>query len=379
VGLRHTLTDDGSSELRVLRSYQQTDQAIDYYDFSVPPNYYFSGNSSSNAHSTELQYRHSGATYATQWGVQQTHGQVIFWDALGNINSDHTQNAQQFYAAWQQTLDSVWQLDAGLGWGKIDNRDNLGSNSTYLARWLPQLGVVYAPDAGTHVRLATWQGMGVSGVGDATLAPTSLAGILLTRPSDYGQLVRVVALGADRQLSPAWLLTAATQQRRTDQPSTGFFGPFLARQQVDESRLALHWQPQGNPVAVSLAYDDERIQLPPLNPGLDSVVEQHLRSQQLAMRWFASAQWEVNLTWSHNQVAGTLFSFDPTYTLVWPTYENCFNQTDANLSWKFWSHGLLTAGVRNATDTHFQYRDIDTLNPRFSNGRLVYARLKLDL
>jgi hypothetical protein len=143
--------------------------------------------------------------------------------------------------------------------------------------------------------------------------------------------------------------------------------------------LALHWQPQGNPVAVSLAYDDERIQLPPLNPGLDSVVEQHLRSQQLAMRWFASAQWEVNLTWSHNQVAGTLFSFDPTYTLVWPTYENCFNQTDANLSWKFWSHGLLTAGVRNATDTHFQYRDIDTLNPRFSNGRLVYARLKLDL
>jgi tetratricopeptide (TPR) repeat protein len=379
VGLRQTLTDDGSSELRVLWSLQQTDQAIDYYDFSVPPNFYFPGYSSSNAHSPELQYRRSGATYSTQWGVQKTSGQRNFWDGLGNITSSYTQNAQQSYVAWQQTLNPDWQLDAGLGWGKLDNRDNLGSNSTCLARWLPQLGVVYTPDAGTHVRLATWQGMGISGVGDATLAPVSLAGILLTRPSDYGQLVRAVAMGADRQLSSAWLLTAETQQRRTDLPSIIFAVQTLTRQQVDESRLALHWQPQGNPVAVSLAYDDERIQHPLTIPGLDSVVEQHLRSQQLAMRWFASAQWEVNLTWSHNQAAGTLFSFDPTYTPVWPTYENCFNQTDANLSWKFWSHGLLTAGVRNATDTHFQYRDIDTLNPRFSNGRLVYARLKLDL
>jgi hypothetical protein len=37
----------------------------------------------------------------------------------------------------------------------------------------------------------------------------------------------------------------------------------------------------------------------------------------------------------------------------------------------------LTAGVRNATDQRFQYVEIDKLNPRFSNGRLVYAKFKL--
>jgi hypothetical protein len=59
-------------------------------------------------------------------------------------------------------------------------------------------------------------------------------------------------------------------------------------------------------------------------------------------------------------------------------YQSDFNQLDANLSWKFYgSLGILTAGVRNATDVRFQYADTDSLIPRFSNGRLVYARLKL--
>jgi Tfp pilus assembly protein PilF len=394
LGLRHTLTDDGSSELRGLWSHQQTNQAInaEFICNTLPncdpfnplplPFPQYSQYGSSSALSEEFQYRHSGGNYATQWGVQLLRGQKVFWNAISSSIANDSLNAQQFYAAWQQMLNPYWELDAGLGWGKINDQDNLkfpSDHSTYLARWLPQLGVIYSPDAGTHVRLAAWQGMGVSGVGDATLAPTSLAGILLTRPSDNGQLIRAVAFGGDRQLSSAWLLTAETQQRRTDQPTTGNFGPMLSRQQVDESRLALHWQPQGTSVAVSLAYDDERIQHPPLFSGLDSVVEQHLRSQQLAMRWYANAQWEANLTWSHNQVAGTQLSFDAFFTPVWLAYQDRFNQADANLSWKFWLHGLLTAGVRNATDTHFQYRDIDTLNPRFSNGRLVYARLKLDL
>jgi hypothetical protein len=96
------------------------------------------------------------------------------------------------------------------------------------------------------------------------------------------------------------------------------------------------------------------------------------------MRWFASVQWTANFTWSHNQVTGTQLS-DP-FLPAWLAYQNRFNQADANLNWQFNGTGSsLTAGVRNATDTRFQYYDIDKLNPRFSNGRLVYARFKLAL
>ncbi|CAK0780528.1 conserved hypothetical protein [Gammaproteobacteria bacterium] len=384
LGLRHRLTDD--SELRGLWSSQQTKQAIDYNDLSLSPNYIFSQYGDGSAHSEELQYRRSGATYVTQWGVQQTRGEIdflyLFPYSPDPYSFGDTQYSRQFYAAWQQMLNPHWQLDAGLGWGKMDENVSGGVGShTSLQHWLPKLGVVFAPDSGTHVRLAAWQGMGAFAVGDAMLAPVSLAGILLTRPSDNGKWVHAVSLGGDRQLSSDWLVDAGAQRRKTDQPAIDNTtqDQTLLRQQVDESRLALHWQPRGQRWDVSLAYDYERIWNDPSFASTDSLHEQSLRSQQLTMHWFANAQWMVNLAWSHNQVAATQrivdFSSSAGFCIL-PANQDQFNQLDADLSWRFnGARGLLTAGVRNATDKRFQYTDIDRLNPRFSNGRLMYVKL----
>ena len=394
LGLRHNLTDN--SELRGLWSQQQTDQTVDQefisntLPFSNMPPFFgptlpfpqFSQSCSSEAHSVELQYRRSGAGYATQWGVQQARGQMIVASANLNISS----LVQQLYMAWQQALNPHWQLDAGLGWGKIDRQDNIHTptdNSTYLQRWLPKLGLVYTPDSATHVRLAAWQGMAAFSVGDAALAPASLAGIVLNRFDDNahnGKLVRAVALNGDRQLSPAWLLAAQAQRRKTFEPtiSNNTGQQDLTEQKIDESRLALHWQPESYQWAVSFSYDYERIQNDPLYLELDSVVGQSLHSQQLTMRWFAAAQCTANLTLSYNRVAGTQKSTDlNTFLPILLGYQDRFNQVDADLNWQFNRRGSLTAGVRNAADKRFQYADIDPLNPRFSNGRLVYAKLKL--
>ena len=385
LGLRHSLTEQ--SELRALWSQQQTDQTRNNKDFADPPTPWsvWSDSGSSGAHSAELQYRRSGADYATQWGVQQTHAQLIYRDATGVSFSNDTQIGKQVYAAWQQALNPHWQLDAGLGLGKVENQDNAtGVNNTSLTRWLPKLGAIYTPDSGTHLRLATWQGMGSFAVGDATLAPITLAGILLTRPEDNRptiKLVKGVALSADKQLSHAWLLAAETQQRKMNEPrfDSGAGQQYLFITQVDESRLALHWQPQDKPWGMSLAYDDERIQNDPRDFVKDSVSEQRLRSQQLALHWFAGAQCTVSLAWSHNLVAG-MEQYDGdwggTNYPISRAYQDGFNQLDADLSWQFARSGSLNAGVRNAADTHFKYTEIDKLNPRFSNGRMVYAKLK---
>ena len=372
--------DDGDGELRALWSHQQTDNTTNYFLFTVPPTSNGSNISSSNAYSTELQYRLSGATYATQWGMQIINSQSDSWSPTYGVGFGYSQNAQQFYAAWQQTLNSNWQLDAGLNWGQIGNQ----GNSTYVTSLLPQLGVVYAPNNGTHLRLAAWQGMGSQGLGDATLAPVSLAGFLLTRPSDSGQLVNAVALGGEKQLSSDWLLTAETQQRWTDLPyidaNTGM--QTLSRRQDDESKLALHWQPAGSPWTADLAYDYESIQSEPTVSQLNSVQYQNLHSEQMDVRWFANAQWTVNLTLSHNQDASIKnvadYSLPPINIRFLPVFQESFNQVDASVSWKFYgSRDVLVAGVRNATNSSFQYTDIDPLNPRFSKGRLTYAKLKL--
>ncbi len=379
LGLRQALPD--GSELRTLWSLQQTDQANSNTTFFAIP---FSQFGSSGAHAAELQYRRSGADHATAWGMQYARGQLLNWNGTGWIFTNQSQAKRYIYFERQQTLNPHWQLEAGLGWGKADSMDNLGIDSTSLSRWLPRLGVVYAPDSGTHLRLAAWQGLGDAGVGDATLAPTTLAGMVTTRhgdngAGDVGQLLKSVAAGADKQLGSAWLLDGQAQRRWTDQPVI-FIAPVqdLLRQQVDEARLMLQWQPQGRPWAVSLALDDERLRYDYRAYRQDSVNEQHLRTQQLDVRWFAGAQWTVNLQWSHNQVNGTLSS-DADLITNFPTQvaqQDGFNQLDAELIWQFIKRGSLAAGVRNATDARFQYTEIDKLNPRFSKGRLVYARAR---
>jgi tetratricopeptide (TPR) repeat protein len=371
LGLRHALMDN--SELRALWSNQQTGQANNYEYISLPIS--ISSNGTSSMHSAELQYRRSGATYATQWGVHQSHGQKAYPDS----SIDVTLDAQEFYAAWQQRLSPDWQVEAQLGWGRMDTQDNIKlpvETSTSLVRWLPKLGVVYAPDAGVHVRFAAWRGMGVYTVGDASLAPATIAGLVLGHPDDNGKLVQAVNLSADRQLNSSWLLTAEVQQRKTDLPyiDGGTGQQILSRQQIDKSRMALHWGPEGKPWNMGFAYDHEYIRNDPLLSTLDSVDKQKLNSSQLILRWFVGVQWTANLAWSHNRVEGT----QQTAVLPFPVYQDSFNQMDADLSWQFnGSRGALTAGVRNVANTRFQYADIDRFNPRFSTGRLVYAKLKL--
>jgi len=388
LGLRYSLSDN--SELRGLISRQQTSQTVnwEWIANTLPystmpccgptlpfPQATTTGNS--EAHSAELQYRRNGTDYATQWGMSSVRS-PLYVSTFGT--SAVTNIAQQIYVDWQQTLNPWWQLEAGLAWGRNDKDwGTISTISTYLRRWLPKLGVVYTPDSSTHVRMAVWQGLDDAAAGNASLAPAALAGIVLNRPGDSYKLVQSVALGADTQLDDAWLLEGQAQRRRTGDP---FFNSAagqqeMSRNQVDESRLALHWQPGSHPLNVTLAYDDEDSQVDPEHLATDSVQEQHLRSQQLGMRWFAGPQWTANLAWSHNLVTATQQSSDTSLNPILLDVRERFNQTDASLDWQFNRTGAMGIGVRNATNRSFQYTDIDPLIPRFSKGRLVYAKLTL--
>jgi tetratricopeptide (TPR) repeat protein len=380
LGLRYSLGDN--SELRGLISRQQTSQIVNWEwasDFLPPPDNtipqegvsYGIQHYSSEARSAELQYRRSGAGYTTQWGVSLVRSPV-YGPPFGD--SGLTNVAQQVYADWQQALNPYWQLEAGLAWGKNDKE--FGLSSTFLWRWLPKLGMVYTPDSATHVRLAAWKNIDNAAVGNASLAPTSLAGIVLNRPDDSYKLVQGIALGADRQLDAAWLLEGKAQQRLTDDPVSGSAQNTFSRIRVDESRLALHWQPVNHSLNVTLAYDDEHIQNDPTMLQASSIAKQHLRSQQLGLRWLASSQWTANLAWSHNLLAATQQLYGNPDPVPFDIQES-FNQTDASLNWQFNRMGSLDIGVRNATGSSFQYTEIDPLVPRFSKGRLSYARLKL--
>lgn len=386
LGVRYSLSDN--SELRGLVSRQQTGQIVNWEwmsdflpsssPFATIPTAglsYGTYHNSSEASSAELQYRSSGADYAMQWGMSSVRSPLH----VESFGSGVTNIAQQIYVNWQQALNTRWQLDAGLAWGKNDKVwDVLSANSTSLRRWLPKLGVVYTPDSTTHVRLAAWKNLDDAAVGNASLAPATLAGIGLNRPGDAYKLVQGVGLAADKQLNDAWMLEGRTQRRWTDDPYVnGIGGQILNRRQLDESRLALRWQSHALPLNVTLAYDDEYMWSNPVFLWPDSVQEQHLRSQQLSLRWLASSQWTANLAWSHNMLSATQFSSDASYSPILLDVQDRFNQADASVNWQFNRKGTMDVGVRNAFDRAVLYTEADPLLPRFSKGRLWYARLKL--
>jgi outer membrane receptor protein involved in Fe transport len=294
---------------------------------------------------------------------------------------------------WQQTLNPYWQLEAGLAWGENDQitlstdpSTNVTTDTSSLEHdWLPKLGLIYTPDNSTHVRLAGWKGMDSEAVGDASLAPATLAGFMLNRTSDNYKLVRGVALGADKQLGAAWFLEGRVQRRWTDSPlNNGFATRFIPRL-TDESRLALHWQPENQPLNFTLAYDDELFQLGDLRSfETNSVQEQHLRATQLDFRWFVNSQLTANFGLSHNQLDAIqqqtlcdLLAVSCSGIIVPFDVSQSFNNADASVSWKLNQHGSVDAGVRNAANTGILYTELDPLIPRFSQGRQVYAKVKL--
>ena len=146
---------------------------------------------------------------------------------------------------------------------------------------------------------------------------------------------------------------------------------------ANESRLALHWQPNHRALNTTLAYDDEYVQNIPGMPP-DSIGRQHLRSLQLNLRWLAGSQWTANLAWSHNLLNATQILNDINFLPVVPLYvQQNFNQMDLSLSWRFSRDGSLDAGMRNATNTGIQYIEQDQTIPRFSQRRLTYVKAKL--
>lgn len=368
LGLRHTWDD--RNELHLLLSRQRTRQRVDFEDFSVPP---FTSTLESDSEATggDLQYRAHAWGSALQLGAQAYSARLRFRDFP---DSTHRWS-HQAYAAAQGQLNPQWKLDWGLGWGQISSK--LTGESTITARsWLPRLGVVFSPDAATHIRGAAWQQLGMLSVGNADLAPTSLAGFVQTRPDDTGKRVRAAALGLDRQLSQGWLANAHVQARNIAEPFADPLNPgrtAFSVQQVREARAGLHWQPRQSSWAIGLSGEYEKTHNDDRITQLDSVSQQTLRAAQLVLRWFLNAQLSADLKWSRNWVAGYLQV--PSSGMLSP-YSDACNQTDVSMVWALPQHnGQIQIGVRNLSDTAFEYIDPDPLSPRFSVGRLVYGTL----
>ncbi len=367
LGLRHSLIN--GDEVHVLLSRQRTQQRIDFEDFSLPP-FLSSQESSSRAAGGEVQYRTYAFGQSLQVGAQAYRSRLLASGLIINTSQSH-----QVYVTAQDQLNSQWEFNWGVGWGQIVNQTPDG-NKVVAQSWLPRMGIVFTPNPITHLRLAVWQGLGMNSVGNAELAPVSLAGIVQTRPGDAGKRVRAAAIALDRQLGPDWLIDASGQTRAIAEPFADMVNvgrTSFSFQRIHNARGGLHWQPHQFSWGLGLSGEYEKTRNDDRISRLDSVSNQNLRAIQLDMRWLVNTRLSAHLNWSRNWVAGLQ---QVTSTGILTSYGDAFNQTDVSVIWQLpQNKGKFQIGVRNLSDTQYQYIDPDPLCPRFSIGRLVYGTL----
>jgi tetratricopeptide (TPR) repeat protein len=357
LGLRHNF--ENGDEIQFLLSRQRASERVNYtylFDSSTGTQA-----SLSTAVGGDAQYRTHILGQAVQWGVAAYRAQLTFPGIFVN-----NRLSQQLYIASQTRFDPRWQFDWGLGWARVGGY----TYGVTTHAWQPRLGLVLTPDAVSHVRLAAWQNLGLGSVGNAGLAPASLAGIVESRPGDLGTRVRAAALAFDRQMSPDWLFDARVQTRTVATPINA---ENFAIQHADNARVAAHWQPLALPWALGVLGEFEKTRNDDVLPASDSLSTQRLRAVQFDARWFVNTRLSAHLQWSRNWVTGAqqvpIAGIDAPYAKV-------FNITDAAIELRLLGNqGRASLGIRNLENTHFQYTDPDPLSPRFSIGRLVYGTL----
>jgi tetratricopeptide (TPR) repeat protein len=262
LGVRHTF--GGGDEVRALLSQQYSKEQVEHfalYDLSNP--YIFAlSETGSQANGVDVQYRTQRFGQQLQLGAQAFQSSAKYDFPLQGFSFNGVIRTRQVYLAGQRQFNPQWKLDWGLGWGTSENPLSFSSTPVAVHRWLPRLGVVYTPDAATHVRFAAWQSLGMNSVGDADLAPVSVAGILQARPGDSGTISYVVrswAVGADHQLAQDWLVAANAQTRKRGTPvDFGNGSTSFLYQNTDTAKLTLQWLPQRVPVSIGLSGEYEK-------------------------------------------------------------------------------------------------------------------------
>jgi hypothetical protein len=349
---------NNGGELRVLLSHQSTDYKFEY---DIAPGSFALGEIP--ADSAGLQYRQPYASGMILGGLEAYREHPRYPGA-----TDAKIDAGQLYVTQAIKLAEHWDMDWTLGWSWLKNKDLLATYDTELARWTPRLGLVYHPSPATHLRFALGQHLGLPETGSASLAPVETAGILNTRPSEIGKLVRSAGIAVDHRLNPAWLTSGLAQIRDVWEPASDGVSQQLEKSHYADGRLGLTWMPMDSAFTTMLDAGYEKRTNGSSVLALDSISEQRLRDVKLLLRWSPNTHLSLKGEISRNWVDGD-YQFSP-------PHRDTSTQLDTSLRWQL-KQGAIELGVRNLLDEKFEYTESDPLAPRFSPGRFVYGNARL--
>lgn len=332
----------------------------------------------------EAQYQFFGEHHSLTLGVSrldETSNNRYRYNLLPFLDSDFMSRlrAQSVYGygTWHPAQD----FSLTLGLSHVNFR--LDSQATYAySRTQPKFGMNWRPTPATGLHLFTTEASALPKTGGAGLEPVEMAGQQQWHGEENGTIHQIVGASWDQRLTSSLTLWLEGSHDRLLVPGASVPGPgiLLDPQYERHYKAALFWQVSPEWLAgwqggLRASYDRLYQDRP------NNITDNNGLRRQIAGHWSLGAQLSgprgLGINFALTRVNGRQTILEYSTTSLTDYREHYWN-TDLALTWKL-DHGSteLSLGVRNAFDQDIGlYLEADSLLPRFSPNRFVYARLQ---
>ncbi len=257
----------------------------------------------------------------------------------------------------------------------FDHLNALSSGDTQQVN--PKLGVVWTPTDTTTVRAATFRVLRRRINADEGLEPTQVAGFNQYYDDNNGASSRKTAVALDQRLYRNLTVGFELGKRNISSPLAN--GATIDHDAWKERYgLAYIYDAPARWVGLTATALWQQYERPPgasTDLGFTSVETWYF---PLSLRLFANNGLSAVVTPMYVNQRGTFYRLDPSFNLELFDGQSSFWVTDLFLNYRLpGRYGVITAGVRNLFDAHFQYQSIDPTGSAIAMRRLAFIRASL--
>ncbi len=239
----------------------------------------------------------------------------------------------------------------------------------------PKLGLIWKASPSTTIRFAAFRSLRRDLAFNQTIEPTQVAGFNQFYDDPAAADAKRIGIGIDQTFSRTLFGGIEVSKRNISIPVSGAANAQnrgQAREWLD--RAYLYWTPTERVgLRAEYQYDQRERDSNLLLSGFDY---RYLRTQRVPLQasWFTSSGWTASVTTTWTDQSG---KFSDTIAQRNFAGHDEFWLVDAEVRYRLpRRYGMVSVGVKNLFDTHFNFQEPDPTNPTVYPERFVYLKLE---
>ncbi|MEO8629780.1 MAG: tetratricopeptide repeat protein, partial [Betaproteobacteria bacterium] len=289
----------------------------------------------------------------------------VFPTVIRPIDQNTNQTSAYSYATY------TWSaLAATLGLS-VNYYESLAAQGTQVN---PKLGLIWKAAPTTTIRFAAFRSLRRDLVSNQTIEPTQIAGFDQFYDDPAAADAKRIGIGIDQVFARTLFGGIEVSKRNIGIPVSAINSQNRGQAREWLDRAYVYWTPtERMGLRAEYQYDQRERDSNLFLGGFDY---RYLRTQRVPLQasWFAPSGWAASITTTWTDQAGKFFD---TIAQRNSAGHDEFWLVDAEVRYRLpRRYGMVSVGVKNLFDTHFNFQEPDPTNPTVYPERFVYLKLE---